>query len=200
MKYAVKIAGALAALAIAMLVIYAFWPRLWGAPVSGYIKSVDIALDYPWEGKVTFAGHDYNVDEVPRSYLPALLSLQFTEPAMVLFVAGFFVAGKEFIRRQDRRLKLALIAAWFFGLFGAAVVLQPTMYDNFRQFLFVIPPLFIFGGIGLDWIMGRVRSAPFNALILVAVLGTACGGPTPTKGELIVYVAVPLSGCLRLSL
>ena len=31
-------------------------------------------------------------------------------------------------------------------------------------------------------------------MIVVAVLLSACGGPTPTKGEVIVYVAAPLSG------
>ena len=31
-------------------------------------------------------------------------------------------------------------------------------------------------------------------LILLALLLSACGGPTPTKGEVIVYVAAPLSG------
>jgi hypothetical protein len=156
--------------AIAMLVTYATWPRLWGEPVRGYLKAVDTALDYPWEGKVTFAGYDYNVDEVPRSYLPVLLSLQFTEPAIALFIAGIFIAGRKFIQREDWRLKLALIAAWFFGLLSAASILRPTMYDNFRQFLFLMPPLFVFAGIGLDWIMGRVRSAPVNALFLAAAL------------------------------
>jgi branched-chain amino acid transport system substrate-binding protein len=31
-------------------------------------------------------------------------------------------------------------------------------------------------------------------LIILAVLISACGGPTPTKGEVLVYVAAPLSG------
>ena len=31
-------------------------------------------------------------------------------------------------------------------------------------------------------------------LILLALLLSACGGPTPTKGEVTVYVAAPLSG------
>jgi len=156
--------------AIAMLVTYATWPRLWGAPLSGYLQAVDSASDFPWEGKVTFAGGDYYVGEVPRSYLPVLLSLQFTEPSMVLFVAGLLVAGWEFVRKKGQRFKLALIAAWFFGPFCAAVILRPTMYDNFRHFLFLVPPAFIFAGIGLDWIMGRIRLASVNVLLLAAAL------------------------------
>jgi hypothetical protein len=156
--------------AIAMLVTYATWPRLWGAPLSGYLQAVDSASDFPWEGKVTFAGNDYLVGDVPRSYLPVLLSLQFTEPSIILFVAGLLVTGWEFIHKTDRRLKLALIAAWFFGPFCAALILRPTMYDNFRHFLFLVPPLFIFAGIGLDWITGRIRLAPINALLLIVVL------------------------------
>jgi len=156
--------------AIAILVTYATWPRLWGAPLSGYLQAVDSASDFPWEGKVTFAGGDYLVSDVPRSYLPVLLSLQFTEPSMVLFAAGLLVAGWEFIQKKGQRLKLALIGAWFFGPFLAALVLRPTMYDNFRHFLFLVPPLFIFAGIGLDWIMGRIRPAPLNALLLIVLL------------------------------
>jgi hypothetical protein len=156
--------------AVAMLVTYATWPRLWGEPVRGYLKAVDTAMDYPWEGKVTFAGQDYNVDEVPRSYLPVLLSLQFTEPALALFIAGLFVAAQDFIQRKDRRLKLALITAWCFGMFSAAVILRPTMYDNFRQFLFLIPPLFIFAGIALDWVMSRTRKMAINVLLVAAII------------------------------
>jgi hypothetical protein len=156
--------------AIAMLVTYATWPRLWGEPVRGYLRAVDTAMDYPWEGKVMFAGYDYNVDEVPRSYLPVLLSLQFTEPALALFIAGLFVAAREFLERKERRLKLALIAVWFFGMFSAAIILRPTMYDNFRQFLFLVPPFFIFAGIALDWITSRAQPTVTNILLVAAII------------------------------
>jgi len=128
------------------------------------------ATDFPWAGKVLFAGVDYPVGELPRSYLPTLLSLQFTEPALALFLAGFLLAVRDFLRQAADRLKLALVALWFFAPLGAALVLMPTMYDNFRQFLFMIPPLFIFAGLAMQGVFSGIKSFTVRLLILAALL------------------------------
>ena len=97
-----------------------------------------------------FAGADVPVSELPRSYLPALLALQFSEPVLVLFLLGLALAALDFQKNKEGRPALAMAALWLFAPLAGAMAVMPTMYDNFRQFLFMIPPIFIFAGIGVD--------------------------------------------------
>ena len=139
----------LAYFAVAGLVTYVTWPGLWSSPLQGYLSAFGEASDFPWEGKVMFAGVDVPVSELPRSYLPILLALQLTVPVLVLFMLGLSLAILDFRRNREKRPALALAALWLFAPLAGVMVVMPTMYDNFRQFLFMTPPLFIFAGIGV---------------------------------------------------
>ena len=156
---------------VGLVVAYLFWPALWKAPVQQYSKSVSKAMDFPWEGKVMFAGVDYEVTELPRSYLPTVLSLQFTETAMLMFLAGAVTAVLWLRRGKLDWRKLALIAVWFVAPVMAIVIVHPVIYDNFRHFLFITPPLFIFAAIGFqalfDWLKKPVLSGALVALLLL---------------------------------
>jgi hypothetical protein len=156
--------------AIAWIVLYATWPGLWAAPVRNYVESVTKASDFPWDGKVFFNGVDYTVDELPRSFLPALLSIQFTESAMLLFAIGLIVALRDAIQSRVNWEKTALLALWFFLPILAVVIQHPTLYDNFRHFLFIVPPLFVFAGIGLQWIFKKSKNHLVQWIILAALL------------------------------
>jgi hypothetical protein len=156
---------------VGLVVAYLFWPALWQAPVQQYSKSVSKAMDFPWEGKVMFAGVDYEVTELPRYYLPTVLSLQFTETAMLVFFAGVVTTIFWLRRGRIKRLKVALIAFWFVAPVVAIVIVHPVIYDNFRHFLFITPPLFIFAAIGFqglfDWIKKPVLSGSLVMLFLL---------------------------------
>ena len=156
-------------LGIGAAVTYLVWPALWGAPVQNYLASSAQALNYPWEGLITFAGQEYTVADLPRSYLPVLLSLQFTETALVLFLVGAVLAAFQAWKNSASRLDLLLLAVWFLAPIGGAVIFRPTLYDNFRQFLFVIPPLFVLAGLGLQSLAQRVKNGPAFALVALAL-------------------------------
>ncbi len=156
--------------AVAAVTTYLTWPALWSAPIKSYLGSISQASDFPWEGKVLFNGIDYGVEDLPRSYLPRLLTLQFTESALVLILLGLVMGLKDFIQLPERRLNLALAAAWFSFPLAATVILHPTIYDNFRQFLFIIPPLFIFAAIGAQSVLDRIRSVPILVLACALLL------------------------------
>jgi len=156
---------------VGLVVAYLCWPALWKAPVQQYSKSVSKAMDFPWDGKVMFAGVDYEVTELPRSYLPTVLSLQFTETAMLMFLAGAVTAVLWLRRGKLDWRKLALITVWFVAPVLAIVIIHPVIYDNFRHFLFITPPLFILAAIAFqalfDWLRRPVLSAAFVALLLL---------------------------------
>ena len=56
------------------------------------------------------------------------------------------------------RVSLALILAWFVILVAYVLLRRPAMYDGFRHFLFILPPAFIFIGLGCDWLFERLDS------------------------------------------
>ena len=75
------------------VVIFVFWPNLWHNPLGGYLSSLTEAADFPWVGNILFAGNKYAQGQQPAYFLPAMLSLQFTETALVLVLAGLLLAG-----------------------------------------------------------------------------------------------------------
>jgi hypothetical protein len=161
----------LAYFALAAIVTYLTWPALWSNPIQSYLGSITLASDFPWEGKVMFGGVDYPVDDVPRSYLPTLVSLQVTVPTLLLFLFGLGVAAyKSFKHTLDRELVLLLVL-WLIAPVIAVLVLRPTIYDNFRQFLFILPSLFLFAGIGLGALFNRFkRKSLFIFLVTLLIL------------------------------
>lgn len=143
-------------LALAGLVTLLAWPGLWRAPISTYLAASSEASDFTWEGKVRFAGQDYAVGELPIHYLPTLVALQLSEPVLPLAGLGL-VAGLLRLRRAPARWPVAgLLAAWLLLPPLAAVGLGSTLYDNFRHFLFVLPPLFLLAGLGLQTLFERL--------------------------------------------
>ncbi len=144
--------------AIAGLVCLATWPYLWGAPIHRFIESIRKMADFPWEGTVLFNGREYRADQLPRTYLLTLLGIQLTEPAILLAALGLAGAARLIWQRSPRWLLSALALGWFFLPVGAAILLRPVLYDNFRQFLFIVPALFVLAGIGFDRLFALVKN------------------------------------------
>ncbi|HSF82823.1 MAG TPA: hypothetical protein VLA49_16430 [Anaerolineales bacterium] len=157
-------------LSIAAVVLYATWPVLWGSPVERFTESFTKAADFPWDGKVMFGGIDYGVGELPPSYLPVLFSLQFTEPTLILFVFGLLVAAYKFARKMIDRGLVVVLGAWFFIPIMFAVVQRSTIYDNFRHFLFVTPPMFILAGLGIQSLLSKVRNSVLAFFIISVIV------------------------------
>jgi hypothetical protein len=126
--------------------------------------------------QVLFADQLYRAFDLPRRYLPFYLLTQLTEPVWPLFVIGLVAAVLK-TRRLDREsLQAGLVLAWLGIPVAYVVVARPPLYDGMRHFLFVLPPVFVFAAIGLDFLFGRIRRFPINAafvalLLLPGVLG-----------------------------
>ena len=153
--------------AIGFLVTYICWPYLWSAPVTNYLSSVSTAADYPSESGVLFAGSIY--DQAPPSYFPILLAIQISGSAILAILLGLGVSLFRFISRSVDRALIILLLVWFILPPLAAILLQSTMYDNFRQFLFILPPLFVIAALGFQFIFDKIRPIWINVPI-VAVL------------------------------
>ena len=136
---------------IALAMMLATWPYLWPDPIARLIESWHVMSQYPWPGQVLFNGQYYRSFDLPRSYLPVLLAIQITEPIWPLFFFSLALLWKN---------KYLLIATLLWLVLPlAALIISRSLYDNFRQVIFILPPVFFVCGLGMDWLFRRLRPA-----------------------------------------
>jgi len=69
---------------------------------------------------------------------------------------------------EDKYLLISTLL-WFVLPLAALIVSRSPLYDNFRQVIFILPPVFFVCGLGLDWLFQRIR-APVVCGVIVAAL------------------------------
>lgn len=143
---------AIAALAISFLT----WPYLWTDPIQKFIEVFVFMSDNPTRLNVLFGGEHYQAGEVPRRYLPILLGYTLTEPFWLLAITGGLVGFWKSDNKQ--RLILSLLIAWFIIPFTYVLLRRPAMYDGYRHFLFILPPLFLFAGYAFELLFSRGKA------------------------------------------
>ena len=154
----------------AALTCYATWPALHGGAIQRFWESVTVMSHYPWRGGVLYAGTIYQPQDLPWQYLPGLMAIQFTLPSMVLALAGVAITVRRAIGGNGRWAETLALLVWFAAPVATAILGDSTVYGNFRQFLFVTPPLFVFAGAAFEVLAARIRSAAATGLIAAAVL------------------------------
>ena len=169
-------AGVLAYWAMAALACFATWPYLWGDPFGRFVDSLRTMAAFPWQGDILYAGRLWDAGATPWHYLPFLILSQLTLPALVLALIGLGIGLRRVVQRAMDGMALGLLLLWVCVPVAAAVALHSIVYDNARQFLFALPPLFILAGVGIDGLLRRVRSrvvgvAGVLALLAPGVLG-----------------------------
>lgn len=153
---------------LASLVAYLTWPYLWEAPVARLLESLSYMSRFPLDQTVLFLGELYPAGRLPWTFVPTLMRLQLTEPFLVLSLAGLWLSVVQFIRGKREPVLLAVF--WF--LLPAVYIIYSgsTLYDNFRQLFFLLPPLFILAGLALDWLFARFAAAWFRAGMFAVIL------------------------------
>jgi hypothetical protein len=142
-------------------IMLALWPHLWPAPLERFVSSIFSSTRYVVDVQTLFAGSLYYSKEIPRSYLPVLFSLQLTETTLLLVLLGIFV-----LLKQRKQLDYALmVLVWFLLPFTFFILDRVPLYDNFRHVLFIVPPLFLLAGTGLDWLFSKFTAQRYRVLI-----------------------------------
>jgi len=128
--------------ALSALVMFLLWPFLWQSPVTRLLEVLRHMSNNPTELAVLFLGQIFRANDMPTRYFPQMLLLTLTLPVWPLAALGVWRMA-----RLARR-EFAVYAAWF-GLIAAYILLRhPAVYDGFRHFLFILPPVFALTGHG----------------------------------------------------
>ncbi len=159
--------------AISFLIVYAItaifttylaWPYLWADPIRRFLESLSVMSAFPFDQTVLFRGELYPAGDLPISYVPTLLRLQLTEPLLILFAFGLIISINHFVNKD--RSTLALFIFWCLLPITGIIVSGNTLYDNFRQLFFLLPPLFILAGLTLDYVFRKFRTTIARLVIL----------------------------------
>ncbi len=161
---------------IALLTAYFTWPYLWESPIATFIEVIQTMANYPVSPKTLFYGNAYASYEVPLRYLPILLGITLTEPVWILFTIGAVIAAFRLLKKKIMWQDLSIVAFWFVFMIAYALILRPPMYDNYRHFLFILPPIFIVAGFAFDQLFEWLHSRWLQAIFIVGVLAFSVVG------------------------
>lgn len=166
---------------VALIATYLSWPYLWMNPIPRFFQSLQEMSLYPWLGGVIFNGSQYQSTNLPVSYLPTLLAIQLTEPVWLLSIAGWVVAVQN---KEKKRTLVEVALLWFVIPLIAFIFMSIALYDNFRQILFILPPIFLMAGVAFEAIKNVKWQA---ALIVVSLLPGVIGIVALHPYEYIYY-------------
>lgn len=148
---------------VALIATYLSWPYLWMNPIPRFFQSLQEMSLYPWLGGVIFNGSQYQSTNLPISYLPTLLAIQLTEPVWLLSLAGWVVAVQN---KEKKRTLVEVALLWFVIPLLAFIFMRIALYDNFRQILFILPPIFLMAGVAFE----AIKNVKWQAVLIVVSL------------------------------
>ena len=152
----------------AILIAFIAWPYLWTNPLQKFVEVFGFMSDNPTQLTVLFNNVQYKADELPRRYLPTLLGYTLTEPVWLLSAIGLIYGFWH--SNNQKRLALALTLLWFIIPTTYVILSKPPMYDGFRHFLFILPPVFIFSGIAFEKIFELIKRNWAQAIFTLFIL------------------------------
>lgn len=157
-----------------------WWPYLQRAPVEGTLNLFHNVTQFEWNRTVLFEGRQVAAHALPRRYLPVWFLVSLPDFYFVAAVMGAGLAHRgESPRPASRSFEVLLVLSTALVPIGAAIVLRPVLYDGLRQVLFVLPPLAVLAGLGLDAIARQPPRWPKRL-----ALALAGGSLALTTGEM----------------
>lgn len=165
----------LALVGAAWLVMVAVWP--WAHenpvlhPVRAFLQAADFSEAYPQ----LFEGRMVQSDQLPWYYLPKYLLMTTPPWTLLLFFTGWVVSVRRQLaapRSTESRLWF-LVQLWFLFPVLYVVVMQPNIYNGLRHFLFILPAMALFAGLGATWLLDvapRQWAARVSPALLILVL------------------------------
>jgi len=152
-QFAVRSAIALLpALVIAYLVMIAAWPYAALAPLNP-VRALVAFSDYHITIRTLLAGTVYDMATVPRYYVPLYFLIRVPLATLVgAAVAAVVVLWprRDAASPRDNRVDIALVMLTAIFPLICEVISRGPAFTGLRHFTYVLPPLAILAGIGLD--------------------------------------------------
>ena len=165
---------ALAGLAWAVMV--AAWPWALASPVRHPLAAIGKAAGFDFVYPVVFEGRTYPSDRLPWYYLAETVAVVTPPPILALAGLGLMVIGWRLLRDPGgpEAPALAIVAAWPILPIALWSATRPNLYDGMRHFLFILPAIALWAGVGgramiaLAWGWLRIAAGIVLAVALLA--------------------------------
>jgi hypothetical protein len=141
----------------AMGVCLLSWPFLWADPIHNFSSALSVMTNFPDPFPVRFFGQFYLAQDLPPSFIPVIMGITLTEPAVLLTLAGLALAVWQLFRRGKDRAVITFLLCYLLLPIAAWMVWRPPLYDNGRQYLFVFPAAFAFCGLAIEALFAALQ-------------------------------------------
>ncbi len=174
--FAQSVVAIVPAFLIGYAIMLAAWPWSALAPLNPLRGLIDFG-DFHYQIHTLLNGHVYEMDKVPRLYVPIYLLIKL--PLLMLVGAATalaFTLLPDGAARDtgDRRIYTALLAVMALFPVICEVVDRGPAFTGLRHFLFVVPAFAVLAGIGFDWMLREVaassRALAAGALAAIAAV------------------------------
>lgn len=148
-----------------------FFPYGLVAPLSNPIKAFNEMQKFSTNIRLLFDGQHIMSDNIPWNYIPQWIYI--TAPIIVLIgFVGFWVM-MPFIKKYFKvsqvfyLLAFAVLFPWLY----AGVIKQSPLYDGWRQFLFIYPPIVVGAGVFWDSLFELLKNKIIQGVLAVIMAG-----------------------------
>ena len=149
-------------LTTASVALVAFWPFLWGDPVSRFLESLSRMAHYPWGGEVLFDGRRIPASDLPWTYIPVWIALTTPLAVLALLAVGLWRACHSLVApasgARTSRVWSLILLVWLLGPLALVIGLRSALYDGWRQLYFLYPAIALFATLGVEWAGSVLRS------------------------------------------
>ncbi len=177
------------------LALVALYPNAWKNPFTLAYQAGVVSAKFPFSEPIMFAG-SWVDQPVPWTYLPGWFLAQL--PLLVTIAGVFFVvwwayqavhalrATQAFDRSFVVQSSPVLLQALLLPV--VAVIVQTTMYNAVRQFVFVVPAAAVLGTMGvwvlIRWMREHNAAKPWFVAAWILV---SAGLVAPTVSQVLLY-------------
>ncbi|MFN8413159.1 MAG: hypothetical protein U0Z26_12300 [Anaerolineales bacterium] len=155
---------------VAIVTMIVLWPFLWSNPIGQFLFTMQAMSETSANLKMLFWGQAYHGYDLPRRYFPTLLLTTLTEPTWILFALGLVIAFVRSFQQKVDRAKLGTLFLWFGIMIALLVGVNPPNSDGYRHYLFMLPPVFLFAGFGINELLKRITPQWGKALAAFLLL------------------------------
>lgn len=148
-------------------------PASWSNPIRWFLNTIQYLSKHSLDIPVLFNGQFISSQKIPWNYIPVWLLITIPEVFQILFLVGLLVLFINY-KKYTIIQKACVILVWLQILFLPliAIIKQSTIYDEVRQFLFIIPGVATISATALIWIFKKISQPNYrlSAIALIIVL------------------------------
>lgn len=162
---------------ITFLILFICFPVLWSDPLNNVIEILSRMSNFPYYGQNLFNGVIYEANSSPWYYVPSWILITTPISYIILFLIGVFfylpaLLKFRFNLENAKKIYASDLACLIVILvpIAFAAIRNSVVYDGWRHFYFIYPPMVYFMLLGLQTTFGFLRKTKVLIFALILTL------------------------------